>query len=398
MLSQKEKTSATKLLSIIRDAGYSVEFEKGVEKTIQIYSNLFNTETKMLENKKCLVTGGKGFIGSHLTQKLVEYDNNVTIVDIEDEGIDSYFTIQELHNNKKESYKKIDIRDENEITKLICANNFDFIFHLAAQPITPVSNEYPEITCDINVRGTQILCNALAKSDKLARLIFASSACFYGASQSSPLVEEDLPQNKGASTYSISKQKAEKIIKDNSETGKLRSTICRMVNVYGPGDRHETRIFPKMIRCILDDQPLELTRSNGESILSFMYVEDAVSALVKCALYTQDHESYGEVFNFGLLDNNPRSINQLIHTVYNLQSDIENVAPILPSEYKDPIVKKFLNPTKAIQTLGWLAKFNLELGVAKTFKWERLYRDKLSPTLFEQATIYQMTEKEEALV
>ena len=332
----------------------------------------------LLKNKLCLVTGGKGFIGAHLTEELLSCNSSVLVLDKEPIEITSYFTIEGLP--ARVEYVQGDITVSNQVSKILRKYDVDYVFHLAAQPITPLSNLEPNETMRTNVEGTRNICEAILKQKKKAKLIFASSACYYGLALNSPLRESDPPNlGLGHSVYTKSKIHAEQIIHDFHKKQQLESIICRFVNVYGPGDRHGSRIIPKTIIALLNDKIPELARSFGDSVFSFMFVKDAVRAFL-CAAMNVAYYS-GEVFNFGLLGDNPRSIKKLIQTIFQI-SGKKAVTPTITCSIPEPRVVKYLDPSKSIRCLGWLPAIDLEIGLTETMSWEKLHGNKIERFLY----------------
>ena len=328
-----------------------------------------NKEVTLINNKTCLVTGGKGFIGSHLVQTLLANNNTVVVFDNEPPDTVSYFTINEL--NKDVFYVQGDILQKNQILRALREYNIEYVFHLAAQPITPLSNKEPDSTFSINAEGTQKVCEAMISAKSNAKLIFSSSACYYGLAVTSPLKEDNLPNLRtGYSVYTRSKIAAEKAISRYYKKCGLKAVICRFVNVYGPGDRHISRIVPKTIKALIHKEIPTLTRSHGDSVFSFMYVDDAVSALLLSATNADAYN--GEIFNFGLLGDNPRSVIDLVKTVFRV-GEAGEVEPLISCIDPEPKVIKYLDPSKAERCLLWEPMIDIEEGLRKTITWEKEY-------------------------
>ncbi len=330
--------------------------------------------TPLLSNKVCLVTGGKGFIGSHLVDALLTNSNTVVVLDNEAVEATSYFTISEL--GARVFYVLGDIRDRHLITRILQEHDVDYVFHLAAQPITPLSNQDPDNTISINVGGTQNICEAIVNANSKAKLILSSSACYYGLALSSPLREESAPNLRpGYSAYTKSKIMAEEIVsRYNLENG-LESIICRFVNVYGPGDRHLSRIIPKTIKALIEGRTPTLSRSRGDSVFSFMYVDDAVSALLLSGIHATDFD--GEVFNFGLLGDNPRNVLELVKTVFR-EGGAGEIEPLVECPVPEPRVVKYLDPSKAAKYLQWAPKTSINNGLRKTIAWEKQHNQSIT--------------------
>jgi len=239
--------------------------------------------------RKVLVTGGCGFIGSHLAEFLLSKEKNVKIfiVDNMDSG-----KIENIINNEKIEYLFKDVRYLLKCDKLIeKLNGVDTIFHLGARArIQPSFNE-PSVTLDINARGTSVVCE-LARILR-AKIIYAGSSSFYGGVYLNP--------------YSFTKWQGEEICKMYSEVYGLSTTIARFFNVYGP--RHPKSgpygtVVGVFERQYQNKNPLTIT-GNGEQRRDFTHVLDIVSGLYAMSL----EEHSGDIYNLGTGTNH--SINEL---------------------------------------------------------------------------------------
>lgn len=322
--------------------------------------------------RRVLVTGGAGFLGSHLCQRLLQAGSSVVVFDVAaktDRTLLSAFGLM-----AQVEYVEGDIRSLNDVKKLT-RWPFDFAFHLAAQPISGLSNLEPQATIAVNGGGTKNLCAVLSKSCD-ATVVLASSACAYGIppADASPLAET-APLRAGFYEYTASKQQAEQELR-NAEG--LRRIIGRFVNVYGPGDRHFSRIVPKTIRQLLQGEPLALTRGDGSTVLDFLYVDEAVDAFLLLAEHAAIHDyRTPEVFNFGIGSTNATSIRKLVHKI----SDVYDGNPrdiIVNDATLEPPTVKFLDATKARTALKWTPQVFLNAGLKKTIDWYRLHLNDLT--------------------
>ena len=239
--------------------------------------------------RKVLVTGGCGFIGSHLVELLLSKEENVKIfvVDNMDSG-----RIDNIINNEKIEYLFKDVRHLLECGKLIeKLNGVDTIFHLGARARIQPSFDEPSETVDINTRGTSVVCE-LARILG-AKVVYAGSGSFYGGVYLNP--------------YSFTKWQGEEVCKMYSEIYGLSTTIARFFNVYGP--RHPKSgpygtVVGVFERQYKNKNPLTIT-GNGEQRRDFTHVLDIVSGLYAMSL---DKHS-GDVYNLGTGENH--SINEL---------------------------------------------------------------------------------------
>jgi len=239
--------------------------------------------------RKVLVTGGCGFIGSHLVDFLLSKEENIKIfvVDNMDSG-----KIDNIVNDKRVEYFFKDVRYLLEYDKLIKdLNGIDTIFHLGARARIQPSFDEPSETVDINARGTSVVCE-LARTLG-AKVVYAGSSSFYGGVYLNP--------------YSFTKWQGEEICKMYSEVYGLSTAIARFFNVYGP--RHPKSgpygtVVGVFERQYQNKNPLTIT-GNGEQRRDFTHVLDIVSGLYAMSL----EEHSGDVYNLGTGTN--YSINEL---------------------------------------------------------------------------------------
>jgi len=324
-----------------------------------------------LSGRRCLVTGGAGFLGSHLCQHLLKVGASVVVFDIVSKTERSLLSLWKLTNHIE--YVEGDIRNVDDVMKL-GRRSFDFVFHLAAQPISGLSNREPETTLAVNAGGTRNLCSALSSMSDVT-MVLASSACAYGipAAGASPL-SESAPLRAGFYAYTESKQQAEQELR--SARG-IRSVIGRFVNVYGPGDRHFSRIVPRTVRQLLTGAPLSLSRGDGSTVLDFLYVDEAVDGFLRLASYSATHDhATPEVFNFGIGSENASSIRELVLKISEIYDGKSRNFDVQASTLEPPTVK-FLDSTKARTELKWLPRVFLELGLEKTLRWYDAHIDDL---------------------
>lgn len=216
---------------------------------------------------KILITGGAGFIGTYLANKLSE-NNEVTV-------IDNFYRKNNLKLNENIKVIEQDITEDFE--ELISQNNV--IYHLAAISQVMTSIEEPELTYKVNIEATKNIVEACTKHKK--KLIFASSREVYGTQTELPvkLNAELKPEN----PYASSKVAGEALIRAYGKTYKLDYNILRLSNVYGFGDVE--RVIPKFINMFKNNQYVELYGS--EKIIDFVHIDNVVDAFVKLSEKSQ---------------------------------------------------------------------------------------------------------------
>ena len=223
-----------------------------------------------MKNKNILITGGAGFIGSHIANELMD-DNNITIIDNLSTG--------NIKNLKAPEHENL-----NFINGDICNTNFDditsdidYIFHLAAMASVPLSVERPKECNEINLNATVKLLKSAADND-VKKIVFSSSSAVYGENRNMPLKETEIPMPK--SPYAASKAGCELYLKSFYEIYGLNYTALRYFNVFGPKQDKNSQyasVIPHFISALLEGKQAEIY-GDGEQTRDFVYVEDVVKA------------------------------------------------------------------------------------------------------------------------
>jgi UDP-glucose 4-epimerase len=236
---------------------------------------------EQLKGKKILVTGGAGFIGSHLCKKLSHFTNDLTVYDNLSSG-----KVENVKHLPKVHFVKADILN---LKKLNSQEKTDLIYHLAAQVVVPYSMENPIEDFETNARGTLNILEKARKDD--ARLVFASSAAVYGNTTKLPT-----PENYGfnpASCYGLSKVVGEQYCNMYSKQYGLDITILRFANVYGPRGHGVIPDFLDKLRR--NPEKLEIIGTGLQS-RDFVNISDVLDALMSSAL---NEDAIGKTYNIG---------------------------------------------------------------------------------------------------
>ncbi|MCL4325273.1 MAG: NAD-dependent epimerase/dehydratase family protein [Candidatus Thermoplasmatota archaeon] len=296
---------------------------------------------------KILITGGAGFIGSFLVNRLADSKHDIVVVDDLSRG-----KFDNIDKIKKVSFIKSDICDTVVMDKLIKKN--DVVFHLAALARVMPSIDDPELTFHSNINGTEIVARLCSKYEK--KLIFTSSREIYGEPLTLPVAED--ASYSARNPYSASKIASEKIIESYSFSYHLNYTIIRLTNVYGANDYE--RVIPLFINAMNNNKKIYLY--GKKKLIDFVYIDDVVDSLIK--IMNSDIEN--EVFNIGsgkgysLMD----LINLLDKIIKPSKTDIH-----IESERTGEIQRFIADISKAKKILGWSPKTSLENGLKKTVKW-----------------------------
>lgn len=302
-----------------------------------------------------LVTGGAGFIGSHLTEDLLKKGYSVVVDDIEIKK-NSYFEYKKIKRNV--FFEKVDIRDKNKIEKLFAKYKPAYVFHLAAQPIVEEAFDNPYPAFETNIMGTVNVLEAARKFKGLKGVIVASSDKAYGKTdkkynENSPLI--------GDHPYDVSKSAADLISQAYFKSYNLPVVITRFGNVYGEGDIYLNRIVPGICKAVIDKKTL-LVRSNGKYVRDYLYVKDVVSGYI--FLLDNFKKLVGHAYNFSSTDS---------LSVLDLIKKSEKILKVkipykILNTAKNEIPYQHLDDSR-IRKFGWKSKYALEETLPKVLEW-----------------------------
>jgi UDP-glucose 4-epimerase len=314
----------------------------------------------VLVNCKVLVTGGAGFIGSHLVDKLLEQGNEVTCYD----NLDEYYTgkeanIEHLAENKQFRAVNADILDYNKLAHSM--KDVEFVFHLAAQPGVRFSMEHPTKTTMVNVLGTLNVLKA-SKEAKIKRMVFASTSSVYGEAKFLPINEEH--PTAPISVYGASKLAAEKYCKVYNDQLGLPLVMLRYHTVYGPRQRPDMA-FHKWTKSYFDGKPIVIY-GDGNQTRDFTFVTD----IVQCTLNAAEAENVdGEVFNVGGGSN--VTVNEVVQTLLK-EVDTDGSAKVVYESAKlGDVSDTHAEITKARKMLNFNPTTNVKEGISRYVEWYR---------------------------
>jgi UDP-glucose 4-epimerase len=308
----------------------------------------------MLKTNNVLVTGGAGFIGSHLVDRLVSGDCRVRVIDNLSTG--KLANISQHLEKGAVDFVKGDIRDFELVKK--CVRNVDAVVHLAAVTSVPFSVKHPEATFETNVAGTLNLLNAAAEA-KVNKFVFISSCAVYGEPQYLP-VDELHPTNP-ISPYAESKLLGERHSLDFHKKHLLKSVVLRLFNVYGSrqGVNDYSGVITKFIDCIKQKIPLTIY-GDGAQTRDFVNVHDVVEAVLTAL---GNEKADGEVFNIGF--GVATSVNDLAKQILDLAGlDLK----ISHEKFRTgDIENTFADISKTEKLLGYTPAVSLQNGLRALF-------------------------------
>lgn len=305
-----------------------------------------------MKNKNILITGGLGFIGSHIVDELIE-NNEVCIIDNLSTG-----KVNNLKYPEHENLKMVK-EDLNDVNLNELLNGTDYIFHLAAMSSVPLSVDNPVECCQSNVNATVKLLNAAVKNN-VKKVIFSSSSSVYGQNRNMPLKETENPMP--TSPYAASKASCELFLKAFYESYGLEYTALRYFNIFGPRQDKNSQyaaVIPNFIGAILEGgQPV--IYGDGEQTRDFVYVKNIVKANIAAS-----KSDFNGIVN--VASGRKTTINQLYEIIKKtLNSDIE--PEYLPERQGD--IKHSLADVSNMEKIGLKPNAeDFESQLIETINW-----------------------------
>ncbi len=320
-----------------------------------------------------LITGGAGFIGSHLTQALLERGDSVAVLDNLSTG--SFENIKRFRDHARFSFAIEDISNTLVLDRL--ASEADAIVHLAAAVGVQLVVERPTETIETNVLGTHFVLGAARRYR--CRTLLASTSEVYGKGAKIPFAEEDDlllgPSSRSRWSYAASKLLDEFLgLAAHREFG-LPVTILRFFNTVGPGQTGRYgMVVPRFVRAALAGKPIPVF-GDGEQSRCFCHVGDTVRALV--ALMDKPERSAGEIFNIGSVEE--VTINELAQAVLARTGSTAGIAHIPYSEAYAPgfedMRRRVPDTNKLHGVTGWQPERSLDEILTDVIAWERAHVD-----------------------
>lgn len=322
-----------------------------------------------------LVTGGAGYIGSHATKILLEQGHNVSVVD-------SLVTGYKVAVDSRASFYQLNIKDKEEVVKVLKNDNIDCVIHFAAFSLVGESMVNPLKYYENNVQGTKVLLDAMIEAD-VKKIVFSSTAAVYGEHLEMPITEEydECPTN----TYGETKLAMEKMMKWADVAHGVKYIALRYFNVAGAyhtgeiGESHnpETHLIPLILQVPLGKRGFisifgdDYDTKDGTCIRDYIHIEDLISAHI---LAVKKLMSGSESNYFNLGSGEGYSVKEMIEAARKVTNHpIE--ARITPRRDGDP-ARLIASSAKAQKELGWVRKFeNVEDIIASAWKFHQLHKD-----------------------
>ncbi|MGB8353568.1 MAG: SDR family NAD(P)-dependent oxidoreductase [Chthoniobacteraceae bacterium] len=308
---------------------------------------------------KVLVTGGAGFIGSNLVERLLVEGHEISIID----DFNNFYDPLIKRANIAPALKNIrlheaDIRDEAAVHRIVQEGRFDTIIHLAARAGVRPSIKEPKLYIDTNITGTFHLLEA-AKENGVGRFIFASSSSVYGVIRKAPF-DEGMCINATISPYAATKMAGEQLCSNYSHLYGLRCICLRLFTVYGPRQRPDLAIH-KFTKNIDSGLPIDQF-GDGSTRRDYTYVDDIVQGIRACLGYEGE---LCDIFNLG--ENQTTTLTELIAQIEKALGKKANInrQPEQPGD----VPLTYANIDKARALLGYNPSTKIAEGIPKFVEW-----------------------------
>ncbi len=311
--------------------------------------------------KKILVTGGAGFIGSHLSEALVADGQEVVILDNFNDYYDPAIKESNLANLEgKVEIVRGDISDDAVVVDTFTRHQFDQVFHLAARAGVRPSIANPRLYFSTNMDGTLNLLEA-CRHHGVKSFVFASSSSVYGVNTKVPFAETDLIQ-RTISPYAATKLAGEQMCSNYSHLFGLRCACLRFFTVYGPRQRPDLAIS-KFTSALMAGRSID-RYGDGSTARDYTYVDDIVAGILAAAEYTE--KSPFEIFNIG--GEATTTLNELIGLV---EAAVGTKAEIreLPDQPGD-VPRTYADVTKAEELLGYHPMTPIREVILRYVEWQ----------------------------
>ena len=309
--------------------------------------------------KNVLITGGTGFLGSHIIKKMLQQDDYENIVVLSTSV--RYFTTFKLLNIKSEkiSFVKGDVRDYAFLQNLFNEYEFDTVLHLGAMSEVRKCQSNPKLAYDVNIGGTTNLLEVIRLYGNVKSIIVSSSDKAYGECE---LPYKETDPLAGKAVYEVSKSCQDLVAQSYFINYGLPVVVTRCSNLYGEGDANLSRIIPNTIKRIYQNKQPVIWSGSEKSTREFLHVEDAADAYL--ALIDNIEVTQGNAYNVG--SGEKITVLDLVKKI--VRHTNESIGIKYEEKSFPEISHQYLDSSKILKDVGWKAKINLDEGLIKTIK------------------------------
>ncbi len=310
------------------------------------------------------ITGGAGFIGSTLSQKLIEQGNKVVAID---NFCDFYNpkikenNVKELLQNENFKLYRADIRDRKALKEIFDENQIDIVMHLAAMAGVRPSIENPILYQEVNCMGTQNILEEM-KEHNVKNGVFASSSSVYGNCKEVPF-REDMIVDYAISPYAATKKANEVMAHVYHKLFDMNIVMLRFFTVYGPKQRPDLAIN-KFTRLMLEGKEIPMF-GDGTTSRDYTYIDDIVDGIIKSCNYCMNNQEVYEILNIG--NSSPTTLKEMINTIGQALG-IEPKIKQLPMQPGD-VDRTYADVSKAKTLIGYEPKTTFREGIENFVKW-----------------------------
>ena len=314
--------------------------------------------------KTYFITGGAGFIGSTLSERLLKEENRVITIDNFCDFYDPKLKEKNINNMLENNNYKIyrgDIRDRKILETIFNENKIDCVIHLAAMAGVRPSIEDPCLYQEVNCLGTQNILEEMKKHN-IKNLVMASSSSVYGNCKEVPF-REDMIVDYAISPYAATKKANEVMTHVYHKLNNMNVIMLRFFTVYGPKQRPDLAIN-KFTRLMLNNEEIPMF-GDGTTSRDYTYIDDIVDGITKSINYVENNDNVYEILNLG--NSNPVSLKEMINTIgqaLNIEPKIKQL-PMQPGD----VDRTYADITKAKNLIGYEPKTSFEEGIKKFVKW-----------------------------
>lgn len=311
------------------------------------------------KDRRVLVTGYEGFLGSNLTRRLLAYGSKVFGMDIRVLRKETIFSGDDY---KKINIVKGDVKNYRLVRETIGKNKIEVIFHLAAEAIVGKALLDPVRSFYTNITGTWNILEASRVLEGVESIVLASSDKAYGTHKVLPYTERSALR--ADNPYDVSKSCGDLIATAYNHTYGVPVAVTRCGNIFGPGDFNFSRIVPEALRCAILGRQLSI-RSDGRFIRDYIFVDDVVDGYIALAGTMRRLDIGGEAFN--LSSGVPVTVIDLVNEIYRLAGAKADYKIL--NRAKHEIRRQYLDSKKAKKVLGWKPAFGLKEALSRTITW-----------------------------